>query len=380
MPLEKIDEFGADLSAVQEAIRTGITSKCANALDSRWERWDEFCSEHGLDPFLRQHTDPVPILQVFGQRHRDGRNTPRGKPVKARTVEDALRAVGQKFASVGAADLRKDAHGTIDFRIYRQIRSYKKTDSPPVRVKPVPITLVIYLLRVAHHITGDEAQQAIADMITIAFYYLLRPGEYTGTTSDDTAFAIKDVTLHLGKRALDWATASLAEIEAATSASYTFTTQKNGVRNKIIAYGRSHHPLCCPVTATICRILYHRRHNTPPEAPLASYYRNNCHIAIKAQDVTDSLRHSATTNFHVTGIKASVISARSLRAGGAMALLCGNVDFDLIKMLGHWHSDAMMRCLHLQAQPNMKRFAVAMFNDGQCTFLPEDTVPVNPQE
>ena len=67
-----------------------------------------------------------------------------------------------------------------------------------------------------------------------------------------------------------------------------------------------------------------------------------------------------------------------------MALLCGNVDHNLIQMLGRWHSDAMMRYLHLQAQPIMNKFAKAMFNDGNYTFLPDETVPVgtydNPQQ
>ena len=36
----------------------------------------------------------------------------------------------------------------------------------------------------------------------------------------------------------------------------------------------------------------------------------------------------------------------------------------------------MMRYLHLQAQPIMNKFASAMFNDGNYTFLPDETVPV----
>ena len=60
-----------------------------------------------------------------------------------------------------------------------------------------------------------------------------------------------------------------------------------------------------------------------------------------------------------------------------MALLCGKIDQDLIKMLGRWHSDAMMRCLHLQAQPIMKQFATAMFDNGTCAFLPDELVPIH---
>ena len=61
-----------------------------------------------------------------------------------------------------------------------------------------------------------------------------------------------------------------------------------------------------------------------------------------------------------------------------MALLCAKVDPNLIQMLGRWHSDAMMRYLHLQAQPIMKRFAASMFNNGTYSFLPEESVPITP--
>lgn len=95
-----------------------------------------------------------------------------------------------------------------------------------------------------------------------------------------------------------------------------------------------------------------------------------------AQDVTDQIKGAATTLFHTTGINAKDLSARSLRAGGAMALLCGNVDFDVIKMLGRWHSDSMIRYLHVQAQPITQQLSTKMFNNGKYSFLPEATMPI----
>jgi hypothetical protein len=47
-----------------------------------------------------------------------------------------------------------------------------------------------------------------------------------------------------------------------------------------------------------------------------------------------------------------------------MALLCGKIDHDTIRMLGRWHSDAMMRYLHLQAKSLMREFAPTMSNHG----------------
>jgi len=370
-------EFRADWSTVQETIRSGVTSKRANKLDAYWVIWDDFGMQRGLDPFLRNFEDQLPVLQIFGQQYRDGRLAPSGRTVGSRTVEDAIRAVGQVYSRMGTKDPRRDTTGKIDFRLQRQLRAYKKLDAPPARVKPIPITIIIYILQVAYNSpTSDEARAAVADMICIAFYYLLRPGEYTGTTSDDGAFNIEDVTLHLGDRRLNLLTCKDFEIEAATSASYTFTTQKNGKRNDVISHARSGDNLCCPVKATIRRILYHRKHNTSHDKPLASYYRKKRLITIKAKDITDALRTATTCNEHITGISSSEISARSLRAGGAMALLCGRVDANLIMMLGRWHSDAMMRYLHQQAQPIMKQFAVAMFANGTYTFLPDESVPI----
>lgn len=245
-------------------------------------------------------------------------------------------------------------------------------------MKPVPITIVLYILQQAYGTVRHPDRCAIANTIVIAFFYLLRPGEYTGTTTDDAAFTLADIGLHVGNRRLDLFTAPAHDILAATAASYTFTTQKNGTRNETITHGRSGDPYCCPVTATIRLVLYHLgRNDVSPKTPLASYYSaNNRRRAIKGQDITDTLRNAAAILRSTTGLHPKDISARSLRAGGAMALLCGNVDHNLIQMLGRWHSDAMMRYLHLQAQPVMNKFASAMFNDGNYTFLPDETVPV----
>jgi hypothetical protein len=262
--------------------------------------------------------------------------------VKARTVEDALRAIGQAHARLGAPDPRKDSHGGIDFRIQRQIPSYKKVDLPPRRVKPIPIIIILYILAQAYDDHRSESDLAVTDMIVIACFFLLRPCEYTGTTNDDAPFRLEDVHLYIGGRKLNSHTASLAELDAASSVSYKFTTQKNGIRDEKLVQGRSGSGLCCPMKATVFRIKHHRLHKSKPNAPLASYYRTSRRTAIKPKDVTDVLRQAMTANFHRTGVHASEVSARSLRAGGTMAMLFGKIDINSVRMMGRWHSDAMM--------------------------------------
>jgi hypothetical protein len=94
-------------------------------------------------------------------------------------------------------------------------------------------------------------EMAIGGMIVVAFFFLLSPGEYTSTLSDDTAFNIEDVSLYVQGRKLDFSTASDAEIKASTSAYYIFTTQKNNNRNEKVVHGMISDPWCCPVKATV---------------------------------------------------------------------------------------------------------------------------------
>jgi hypothetical protein len=146
--------------------------------------------------------------------------------------------------------------------------------------------------------------------------------------------------------------------------------------DKKIVQGRSGNALCCPIQETVRRIKHHWLKNSTPSAPLASYYLTKRRTAIKAMDVTDTLRHAMMLNFHRIGIKAADISTRSLCAGGAMAMFFGKIDINNIHFMGRWHSDAMMRYLHLLAQPLVGRFAEVMYNNGAYIFQPDETVPI----
>jgi hypothetical protein len=109
---------------------------------------------------------------------------------------------------------------------------------------------------------------------------------------------------------------------------------------------------------------------------IASIYVRNWRTAINAKQITDTVRQAMIVNFHRMGISPDEVSARSLRAGGAMALLCGKVDKNPIQMLGRSHSDAMIRYLHMQAHPIVQHFTAKMYNNGTYSFLPYETVPL----
>jgi hypothetical protein len=74
------------------------------------------------------------------------------------------------------------------------------------------------------------------------------------------------------------------------------------------------------------------------------------------------------------GLQPSEISARALRAGGAMALLCARVNPLLVQLIGRWRSNVMLRYLHLQAT-NMHDLASRILSGGNFKLLPNQTLP-----
>ena len=383
MPLNTRNEFSRDLGVVDHAMRHAVDAGYAKQKNAHWIIWLQFCTESKLDPFLTDKKDPIPYLQIFAQRYRDGRLAPRGKPVTSKYVSNVLASVGQNFSGLGAKDPRyTDYDGKIDLRLRRLFKFWAKDDAPPKRVKPLPITLVRFLLNQAYssNLPMSFKSRALADTICIAFFYLLRPTEYSGDPKQ--AFSLGDVHLYIGTRRLDIALEPLHDLARATSVRLHFTIQKNQRKGEVIAQGISGDPYCCPVRSIIRFVrshrLYFQRQNLPFDdtVRLASYYDlADTRFHVRASDVTSDVRFAARANRHLTGITPSDLSARSARAGGAMALLCGGVDSDTIQLLGRWHGASMLRYLHMEARPIFKRLAEKMFNNGTYSFLPSDWVP-----
>ena len=81
--------------------------------------------------------------------------------------------------------------------------------TPPFsRLKPIPLQVLHRLTCVAAAF-NDQELQAVADMIIIAFFFLLRPGEYIGTKSDITPFRQTDVTFSVDRTIFDTTAATM---------------------------------------------------------------------------------------------------------------------------------------------------------------------------
>jgi hypothetical protein len=257
---------------------------------------------------------------------------------------------------------------------------YTRQDDPANRVKPIPVAILRHLMAQAI-LSGAAPCLAMADMICLAFYFLLRPGEYTGTGAGAHPFTFSSVALFVGPTRLNLATAPADLLPTATFVTLEFTRQKNGVSGEVIGLGRSGDPHFCPVAAATRRILHLRTAQAHPTQPLASYVADSARhpgrlTLISPSDLTHMLRLSAQILGPQHGFLPSDISARSLRASGAMAMLCANIDPTRIRLLGRWRSDEVFRYLHVQAEPLMRHFSSQMLQGGNFTLLPNHEVPL----
>lgn len=352
-----------------------MSARRSAATHSAWRLWETFCASLGLPPLLEhlsRHAR-VTLLQLFAQRYRQGHLSPSRRPVRARTVEDALRTVAQTFTRVGADDPRLTPLGDLDFRLASLLRAWQRTDEPPTRTKPIPL----HVVSMAHQLVlapGTASAHALADCLVLAYYFLLRPGEYAGTPvpGGDNLFRLQDVSLWHHSTPLDHLAGPIPALQDATFATLRFTSQKNGVRGETVGHARSGHPTLCPVRAILSRVSSLRAHSAPPSTPLNAVCLpgSTTWQYVQPSQLTAILRAAVRCLPSNPGFTAQDVSARSLRAGGAMALLNAGTDLARIRMLGRWRSDEVYRYLHLQAPSVMAALAPAILQGGHFQLRP----------
>ncbi|KAI2510214.1 hypothetical protein MHU86_4246 [Fragilaria crotonensis] len=315
----------------------GPVNAMADAASRRWDLSDDAFLTHfnlsypqatswRLFP-LSSATSSALTGALFKKRPHDGfpNNDAPPPPPPGLSVEDALRAVGQTYAGMGSPDPRLTPQGDVDFRIAALLRAWKKEDPPPLRVKPLPLTVVTQIWTLAH-LDATLAARAAAECLVLGFFFLLRPGEYLGKPLHPTGgplFRLRDIRLWIGSRALDTLHCSDADLLAATFVCLTFREQKNGVRNETIGHGRSGHAHLCPVHCIAVRVRALRHAGADLDTPLNAFraHASGPFRYITSSDLTTRIR--AAIMLHPDpAYTLSDVSVRSTRSGGAMALLC----------------------------------------------------------
>ena len=325
------------------------------------------------DPLLTSIDDKIPFLRVFAHRLRDGRGSRSGNPISANHVADEVHHVVKTFQELGASDPRLDSFGKTDARYKNLITAHRNEDPAPTRVKPIPIQVLHQAQRNVPLSSPQAPDYAIMDLIWIAFYFLLRPGEHVRGRENTPPLA-RDVSLMINAHKIDPFTCPQQQLFQVTHATLTFDDQKNRVRGETLGHSCSGDPWACPVRALVRRLYHLRLCGATRATPLCTYYAQGHAHTVKHNQLAAVLSTAAAALPHLNYLP-SEFGPRSLRSGGAMALLCGNIDTDVIKLIGRWKSDAIFRYLHAQALPVITNLSRTMLQHGAFRLLPGSNVP-----
>ncbi len=208
---------------------------------------------------------------------------------------------------------------------------------------------------------------AVEDLVVVAFFYLLRVGEYTAPRNSRPKRTIPlqkcDVCLWRNGQLLNHES-DLHTLLCADSATILIANTKNGTKGAFV-----HHDAVggniCPVAA-----LAHRMANLrgmQASTPL----RTVCHLLtqktrILDQDVTIAVRWGATYDcLMAKGYTVDRISLHSLCAGGAMAIKLSGATDSMIQ-IGRWTS--LMYLTYIHSQIGVLLAGVAWRISQQFTF------------
>ena len=300
-------------------------------------------------------------------------------------MDKALLAVGQGITNLGERDPRKGLHSDKHHPLFASfLKALQNEDGPADRAYPVNITIVRALfdaLDTEHPIHGTLNKHVI-DLILVGYFWLLRPVEYSDTGPREgrsQAFLLRHTYFTLESQTYSGCNVPLNDLKdprRLESGTLEFDDQKNGVRGEMVGHRVNNDPLLCPVKALARLVLRLRSAHADADTPIYMHYNNHPSyrrwMPVKSQFITNALRHAARSLEHLTGIDHSKISARSLRPGGATALLCARVDTSVIQLLGRWKSDAMFRYLRVQAATHASNYAQSMLDHGSFTFVPDN--------
>jgi hypothetical protein len=336
-----------DLDAAWAAIGTATVDDKERG--KHWEDWTRYALGANQSPYFlgMDRPDRQNLLLAFAARVRTGLYG-KGQQVGHQSVEKALRHVAQTLQLAGYDDPRK-TYGSkeLDLPFRHLLKSYKDIDPAPQPQFALPISTI----RTAasrygpHHSPRDRA---ISDLICMAFFFLLRVGEYTmprpGTTTRTVQFRIQDVRLWQQGRLLP-NTAPRADLLSADAVTLYLENQKNGQRGATI-----HHTAVagwfCPVQALARRVSDLTAQGFDPTTPLSCVTPG---VHISSHSIVSTIREAARlTDLPDHGYNLKRVGAHSLRASGAMAMKLNGVDADTIKKVGRWTSSTFLIYIHSQ--------------------------------
>ena len=161
---------------------------------------------------------------------------------------------------------------------------WKNDDPPTMKKLPVAIDVPEFLSAVGTATSANELDRAIGDLVLIAFYYLLRVGEYTikdnrNETKRTVQFRIQDVTFFKRNRNGQLRqlrrTSNDSTLMKADSATLKLENQKNGWKGVCVNQEANGELIHCPVRALARRYIHIRTHSLDSNTFLSAFFVDN---------------------------------------------------------------------------------------------------------
>ena len=301
-----------------------------------WKAWTDHNKRFYGSNGSAHHTVDTDKLLTFAVTVREGRYG-LGNQVTVQTVERALRHVAQNFVLDGHPDPRRasPAQQSLDLPISRLIKHYRDNDPAPQPKLALPISTIT---AIANNYRWTPHRDTVADLVTVAFFYLLRVGEYTSpqASREKRTIPLRKCDIRLWHRGtILQLSAPLATLLSADSATICIANTKNGTKGAVIhhdAFGGA----ICPVAALAQRIATLHKH--PPNTYLDTVVHSSRHTTHDSdRDIGIAVRWGAISDgLLLRGYTIHRISSHSLRAGGAMALKHSGASDSTIMRVGLW--------------------------------------------
>ena len=237
-------------------------------------------------------------------------------------MEKALRHMAQAFVLEGYPNPRRAGAGSdLALALTNLLKSFRVCDAAP---KP-QVALPVHAIDLVAGARSDPPnasprEAATAHLIVMAFYFLMRGGEYTlppGHRATRTVqFRICDIRFWLGQTLLP-STSNAAILAAASSATLIMDNQNNGQRGNVI-HQEAVNADFCPVRSTAAIVSAIMAQDMPLTTPI-SFVQPGIHV--QPPHILHAVRRGAKlAKLTDSGYSLSQIGAHSLRASGAMAL------------------------------------------------------------
>ena len=297
------------------------------------------------------------ILQAFAARVRIGFYG-EGNQVKVQTVSKALAAVSKTCELAGQPSPVYRADQKYQRGIEAMIEGMRRQDPLPRPQLAIPVKVVKTAAKIAQG-NDDRKMHAVTDLMTIAFYYLLRSGEYTKPkfvrtkkgkrrkATRTVQFRVKDVGFFDGCFSIDKEKATLKELLGATTVTLRMHDQKNGRMGDCI----TQEAISDGPTQALARRVHHILSNGGDgESLLCEFYTHaGTWDCVESKDIVKHVRVIAKyLRMDKQGIDPDLIGAHSLRAGGAMALKLQGVSDTIIMKQGRWSGLTFLMYIHNQ--------------------------------